>query len=172
MGSTVLVADDNDDCRAMLTLTLKHLGCAVLEARDGLEALGKAVKNRPDLILMDWRMPKLGGLEATKLLKSLRLTKDIPIVICTALGPAAFGYASLLESIEVLQKPLRLDRIKELIQNLPQKNHEKLVPLIMQDQIVDVQRAYRVLRKLQHISEQYEDFPADLHFLLENNVAA
>lgn len=49
-----------------------------------MEAIEKAVSRRPDLILMDLRMPKFDGLEAAERLKKNLLTKDIPVVICTA----------------------------------------------------------------------------------------
>lgn len=116
MDATVLVAEDNDDCRTLLRMLLSHLGCSVVEAINGIEAIERAVSTRPDLIIMDLRMPQLGGLEATKRLKANSSTRDIPIVICTALGIEAFGYSTLSDyPLEVIQKPVRLEKIRELV---------------------------------------------------------
>jgi twitching motility two-component system response regulator PilH len=116
MGLRVLIVDDNDDCRVMLSLFVARFGHTVLHASDGLEALEKAVSGRPNLILMDLQMPRMGGLEATKRLKSDPLTKDIPVVICTAFGREASGYRKLTEdAAEIVQKPLGLQQIKRLL---------------------------------------------------------
>jgi CheY-like chemotaxis protein len=97
-------------------MLLTHLGCCVVEASNGLEAIERAVSTRPDLIIMDLRMPQLGGLEATKRLKANLSTRDIPIVICTALGMEAVGYTALIDyPLEVIQKPIRLEKVRELV---------------------------------------------------------
>ncbi len=116
MAGKVLIAEDNNDFRELLSMLLASLGYTVTEATNGLEAIEKAVSGRPDLILMDLRMPKLGGLQATKRLKENPITKEIPIVICTAVGVEAFGYAQLTgDPLEVIQKPIRLETLKVVV---------------------------------------------------------
>lgn len=75
---------NHDDRREMVALVFTRLGYNKVQASDGLEAIEKAVSRRPDLILMDLRMPKLDGFEAAERLKKNLRTKDIPVVICTA----------------------------------------------------------------------------------------
>lgn len=130
MASRVLVVEDNDDCRTLMAMLLSHLGYSVIEATNGLEGIEKAISMRPDLILMDLRMPKMGGLEATRQLKENLTTRDIPIVICTALGPEAFGYANLTDyPFEILQKPTRLEKIRDVVRKyVPQPDQPATSP--------------------------------------------
>ena len=152
MNTRVLVAEDNDDCRAVLRMFLSHLGCTVIEAENGVEAIVKAVSMRPDLIIMDLRMPKLGGLEALRRLKKILSTKDIPIVICTALGREALGYASLLNHpFEVMQKPIQLQKSREIVQKyVPQdKQQQTSLPADKKEPINPI-GAWRLLQNIKH----------------------
>lgn len=79
--ATILVVDDDRKITDMLRRTLTYEGYRVATAADGQEALSKAQTDRPDLIVLDWLMPRLNGLEATRL---LRTTSDVPILMLTA----------------------------------------------------------------------------------------
>ena len=149
----VLVAEDNDDCRAVLRMLLTHLGCTVIEAINGLEAIEKAVNTHPDLVLMDLRMPKLGGLEATKRLKENLLTKEIPVVICTAVGREAFGYANLLDyPLEVVQKPIQLQEIEAIVRKyVPQEKQLKTSVAAEKKETIDVVGAWRLVRNIKDV---------------------
>jgi len=117
MDQRVLVVEDNNDWRAMLALILGRLGYSVVEATDGSEAIEKALREHPQLIIMDHRMPKMNGLEATAALKGNPITKDIPIVICTAVGPEAYKNTELVNyAAEIIQKPVKLQVIQALVQ--------------------------------------------------------
>lgn len=80
----VLLVDDDEDNRVILQAILEHAGLAALAAADGTEALEKARKHRPALILMDLMMPGMDGWETTRLLKSHPATADIPVIAFTA----------------------------------------------------------------------------------------
>ncbi len=85
----VLVVDDNDDNREIITALLKDEGMIVDEARDGIEAVDKIKNSDPgdfDLILMDIVMPNLDGYEATKIIRHLRRKSltTVPIIAMTA----------------------------------------------------------------------------------------
>ena len=84
MAQRVLVVEDNDDWRAIMALIFARLGYTVLQAVDGSDAVEKAVSEHPHLIIMDYRMPKMNGLEATTALKGNPVTKDIPVIINTS----------------------------------------------------------------------------------------
>ena len=79
----VLVVDDNEDNREVLTRMLEHGGYAVSRAANGREALSKADSERPDLILMDLSMPEMDGWTATEQLKSSRGLHEIPVIVVT-----------------------------------------------------------------------------------------
>ncbi|GIK26981.1 MAG: response regulator [Chloroflexi bacterium] len=83
----ILVAEDDRDIRELVKFTLELLSDhTVIEAVDGEEAITAATTQMPDLILLDLRMPKLGGLEACRRLKANREVADIPVVILSARG--------------------------------------------------------------------------------------
>ncbi len=81
--ATVLVVDDDEDGRELYATTLRGAGYGVEEAADGHEAMDKAYKHRPSLILMDLLLPRLDGWEAVGWLKKNATTSAIPIVAIT-----------------------------------------------------------------------------------------
>jgi DNA-binding response OmpR family regulator len=80
----VLVADDEEDIRALVAFRLKRAGYEVITAADGAEALTLATTRLPDLVVLDMMMPKATGLEVTRSLRELDETKDIPVILLTA----------------------------------------------------------------------------------------
>src|SRR5262245_14672052 len=81
----ILVVDDLPENREILTGLLEPEGYTVLTARDGLEALERALADPPDLILMDVSMPRMTGFEACRRLKSDERTRLVPLVLVTGL---------------------------------------------------------------------------------------
>jgi CheY-like chemotaxis protein len=79
----VLIVDDSPDDREMYDHHLTMKGYKVTTAADGVEGLVKAFNLRPNLILLDLRLPTLGGLETMRLLKADPRTKDCPVIIIT-----------------------------------------------------------------------------------------
>ena len=82
----ILVAEDERDILELITFSLELGGFEVIQAMDGLEALEKAIVERPDLVLLDIRMPKLTGYEVCEKLKESEVTRDIPVVFISAKG--------------------------------------------------------------------------------------
>lgn len=80
----ILVVEDNELNRDMLTRRLQRRGYETLVAEDGVQGLEAARQSRPNLILMDMSLPVMDGWEATKRLKGSPETSDIPIVALTA----------------------------------------------------------------------------------------
>jgi CheY-like chemotaxis protein len=83
-GQTLLLVEDNEDNRIIYSTVLRHLGYAVLEAQDGVQAVALARSEHPDLILMDISIPMMDGGEATRVLRRDPATSSIPIVALTA----------------------------------------------------------------------------------------
>ncbi|MCK5114148.1 MAG: response regulator [Phycisphaerae bacterium] len=84
--SKILVVDDNEQNLELLVAYLDDLDCCVTTAVDGIDALDKVEQDKPDLILLDIMMPRMSGFEACRKLKSDPGTRDIPIVMITALN--------------------------------------------------------------------------------------
>src|SRR4051812_6939287 len=82
----ILVADDESHILHVVSLKLRNAGYAVLTARDGQEALEIAQAEHPDLLITDYHMPGLSGLELCKKLKRDPATESIPTIMLTARG--------------------------------------------------------------------------------------
>lgn len=80
----VLCADDDEDILALVAFRLERSGYTVLQARDGQEALELALRELPDLAVLDVMMPKLDGFELTKRLRAAESTSRMPIILLTA----------------------------------------------------------------------------------------
>lgn len=103
----VLLAEDSEDARHVLSLELRHRGCRVITAADGQEALERALTARPDLILMDLHMPRLDGLAATAQIRAHGELEAVPIIAVTAFDTYGIRQAALEAGCqEYLLKPL------------------------------------------------------------------
>lgn len=81
--AVILVIDDNADFKGVIFDYLIMMGHKVLNADNGREGVEKALKAKPDLILLDVMMPDMGGFEALKELRAEEETKNIPVFIIT-----------------------------------------------------------------------------------------
>jgi DNA-binding response OmpR family regulator len=86
MGPRVLIAEDDERLRAMLSRGLRYAGFEVFEAGDGLDALEQAQRLAPDLVVLDIGMPGMDGLAVCR---SLRAASPVPILMLTARGEVA-----------------------------------------------------------------------------------
>jgi CheY-like chemotaxis protein len=87
--SRILLVEDNELSRDMLSRRLTRRGYEVLLATDGAQGVEAARTGAPDIILMDMSLPVIDGWEATRRLKSAADTRDIPIIALTALAMAS-----------------------------------------------------------------------------------
>ena len=85
-GAAILVVDDNEQNLELIQAYLDDLGCTVRAARDGVEALESVAAAEPDLILLDVMMPRMSGFQVCERLKAGARTRDIPVVMVTALN--------------------------------------------------------------------------------------
>jgi len=99
----VLVVDDDQTSRMMLSHLLLDEGFAVVEAVDGVEAVYRARQAHFDAVLMDIHMPVMDGCQAAETLRSDTRTRTIPIVACTALGEHYDEWQHLF--VDVIRKP-------------------------------------------------------------------
>lgn len=83
---TILVADDESHILNVVSLKLRNAGFEVLTARDGQEALELAIAEHPDLLITDYHMPLLSGLELCRKLRGDPQTASLPAIMLTARG--------------------------------------------------------------------------------------
>ena len=81
---TILIADDEEDLRKLVAITLEDPAYRIVTAVDGEQALDQIRQIGPDLVILDWMMPGLNGLEVIKQLRQDPTTVKIPIVLLTA----------------------------------------------------------------------------------------
>ena len=85
----ILLVDDSSTILMMEKFILRNGPYEILTATNGEEGVLKAAEHMPDLILLDVIMPKMGGFEACRLLRTTRATSEIPIIMVTTRGEAA-----------------------------------------------------------------------------------
>src|SRR6478752_51477 len=85
-SKTILVADDESHILHVVSLKLRNAGFRVVTARDGQEAFELAQAEKPDLLITDYHMPQLSGLELCQKLKQQAATSKIPAIMLTARG--------------------------------------------------------------------------------------
>lgn len=81
---TILIVDDLQSEREMMALYLTNAGFNIILAHNGEDAISKTIASKPDVIVTDWMMPKMGGLDICRQLKKNPETASIPVITCTA----------------------------------------------------------------------------------------
>ncbi|MCB9800383.1 MAG: response regulator [Candidatus Omnitrophica bacterium] len=117
MSKRILIVDDEAAVLKLTVLILKLAGHDVITAQDGQEAVQRAVEEKPDLILLDIRMPKMDGFEVFKKLHSSAETQNIPVIYSTADSSISFEeLPSELKAEDILLKPYTADELSQKIQ--------------------------------------------------------
>jgi len=102
----ILIADDERDIRELIGFTLRFASHEVITAKDGEEALRMAEQEKPDLVLLGVRMPKMTGYETCRQLKMDPELKNIPVVFISAKGQESEIQAGLnAGAVEYVLKP-------------------------------------------------------------------
>jgi two-component system alkaline phosphatase synthesis response regulator PhoP len=118
----ILIAEDEPDIRELISLTLQFGGYSVVAAKDGVEAVERAQKDKFDLILMDVRMPRMTGYEACRILRENDATKDIPIIFLSAKGQEFEVQAGLEAGADdYILKPFAPEMLTRKIEKVLQK---------------------------------------------------
>jgi two-component system, OmpR family, alkaline phosphatase synthesis response regulator PhoP len=125
--STILIVDDNMQNVELLQAFLEALPVKIVTAYDGVEALEKVAEHDPDLILLDIMMPRMSGFQVCRKLKTDANTKDIQILIVTALNELGdIEQANDCGTDDFISKPVNkfelLTRVKSLLRVRHLKN--------------------------------------------------
>lgn len=119
----ILVADDEPYVVLAITEVLESLPASVLEAHDGEEALRIAKADRPDLILLDVKMPKLDGFQVATALKQDPTTAGIPLIFFSALGSPTEKIRGLeLGADDYVAKPIDAEELKVRVRTILRRN--------------------------------------------------
>ncbi len=113
---TVLVVEDDTDIRATLRFALEDEGYAVESAGDGLSALRKARQSRPDLVILDLNMPRMGGEDFLYAWRTGVETPGVPVIVITATSQALRPEDLGVEAY--LPKPFNVDELLQRIEDL------------------------------------------------------
>ena len=120
--ATVLVVDDDADVRQFLVEALRTFGYHVLEAGDGYAALSLLAKTSPDLVIVDYAMPGLTGVE---MVRELRLKwSNLPILFVSGYSETAAMEEVVDGNTSVLRKPFEISKLQEIMSRLIQKSQE------------------------------------------------
>lgn len=115
MQKKVLIVEDFKDSRALMKFLLEDLGYQVLEAEDGWKAVEMVKRQVPDLIFMDMALPLVNGINATKIIRQLKETSQIPIIALTASGEYMHKQAIEAGCNDFITKPLDIEKLEPVI---------------------------------------------------------
>ncbi|MBW1789947.1 MAG: response regulator [Deltaproteobacteria bacterium] len=125
---TVLIVDDELDMRTYLSTLMETRGYKPIVAQDGLEGLQLARETKPRLIILDVMMPKEGGIQMYRELKTDAELKDIPVIMVSAIAKKTFFHSqnmlgsymgsTLPEPEAYIEKPPEPEELYELTRNI------------------------------------------------------
>ena len=115
----ILVVEDDPSVRELIELTLHQAGYEVLSTADGKSSVDMAQQEKPDLVLMDVRLPVMDGYEACREITSNPVTKHIPVIFLSARGQIEEIRLGLSAgAVDYFVKPFSLELLKKRIQEL------------------------------------------------------
>jgi len=169
MKPLVLVVEDEIPLLTLLRYNLEKEGFRVSEARDGEEALVVVKEQRPDLVLLDWMLPLVSGIEVCRQLRRLPETRSVPIVMLTARGEETDKVRGLDSGADdYVTKPFSpgelIARLKAVLRRARPATGQEM--LQFSDLIMDL-AAHRVSRGGRHIHLGPTEFRL-LRFFLEH----
>lgn len=144
----ILVVEDEAPLLTLLRYNLEKQGFRVEEAADGQEALLRVSETKPDLILLDWMLPALSGLEVCRQIRRRPATRDLPIIMVTARTEDQDAVRALdIGADDYIAKPFAMDALLARIRALLRRSGAAPVKgrLNWQDIVMD-QDAHRVTR--------------------------
>lgn len=110
----ILITDDSKLLRKKLRLELEALGCEVLEAENGKEAVMIDLQEKPDGVFLDIVMPEVGGIEALQVIREVN--PEMPVVMLSSAGtPQKMMETLRMGALDFIQKPYTTEQIKKAL---------------------------------------------------------
>jgi two-component system cell cycle response regulator len=142
--STILIVDDNPQNVELLQAFLESLPVKIVTAADGIEAMDRVKQHSPDLILLDIMMPRMSGFQVCRKLKSDPATRDIQILMVTALNELGdIEQASECGTDDFVSKPVNKFELLTRVKSLLRVRHLKS----------ELERALSYLNEIEHEDE-------------------
>src|SRR5215468_888566 len=136
MSDKILIADDEPSNRNILSQELTHKGYTIETANDGAEALRKIESSRPDLIILDYMMPTLSGLEVLKELR--KRENDTPVVMITAYGTMERAVEAMKEgAYDFITRPYEPDHIALVVRKALERQRLKRGVEILSEEVAE-----------------------------------
>lgn len=105
----ILIVDDLEDNRTLLERALKSSGYGTMSASSGAAALSLISRQAPDLVLLDWMMPQLSGLDTLRAIREHYPSSRLPVIMCTAIGEEMSVVAAINAGAnDYMTKPISL----------------------------------------------------------------
>jgi two-component system alkaline phosphatase synthesis response regulator PhoP len=121
--ANILIAEDERDIRDLIQFTLMFAGHNITAAANGAEALELAPKVKPDLIMMDVRMPKMTGYEACREMKKIDEIKNVPVIFLSAKGQDEEKQTGIeAGAVAYILKPFAPDELTRQIADILKSN--------------------------------------------------
>ena len=119
-SKTVLIAEDHSAARKILTALIHKLGATQVESvHNGLEALAKVQEQPVDLLVVDWSMPEMDGLELTKAIRANKDTEGIKVLMVTADDDKDHVLQAILAGVDgYLVKPVTIERLEQKLEDI------------------------------------------------------
>ena len=148
MKPSVLVAEDEGALVTLLRYNLEREGYRVLEAQDGEEALLVAAEEKPDLVLLDWMLPQLSGIEVCRRLRGRQETRNVPIIMLTARGEETDRIRGLdTGADDYLTKPFSMTELLARLRAVLRRIRPSLAEDVVRSGDIEMDRvAHRVRR--------------------------
>ncbi|MBN1526272.1 MAG: response regulator [Candidatus Omnitrophica bacterium] len=116
MAKRILVVDDEPDILKVVVFRLKKLGYEIISAATGREALELVKAGKPDLILLDYRLPDMDGLEISKKIRADKELKDTPIILLSASSGEDISLAIKAANVnDYVKKPFDLEELLDKV---------------------------------------------------------
>ena len=126
----ILIIEDSEDWRQLVTMVIKRWGYEVIEAATGLDGIYQACASHPDLILMDLGLPGMSGDEAIAHLKAHPSTRDIPVIVQTAYSIGVMTNRAIEAGAkEILHKPIDLVDLQLILHRCLSADNETQEPI-------------------------------------------
>jgi DNA-binding response OmpR family regulator len=127
----ILIAEDDRDIRELIAISLKYAGYEVILAADGQQAVELTIAEKPDLIILDVRMPRLTGFEVLEQIKDRPEFIDTPVAILSAKGQESEIQAGLeLGATQYILKPFAPDELIAKIKQIETETSETTVETV------------------------------------------